>query len=51
MMTYPGDIMDTFYEELEYVITALPMSYKRIILGDFNAKVGLDPCSWNGVIG
>jgi hypothetical protein len=31
---------DRFYEELEYVFDTLPKYHIKILLGDFNAKVG-----------
>jgi hypothetical protein len=35
-----GDIKDSFYEELECVFDKLPEYHMKILLGDFNAKVG-----------
>jgi hypothetical protein len=34
------DIKDMFYEELEHVLDKFPMYHMKILLGDFNAKVG-----------
>jgi exonuclease III len=34
------DIKDRFYEELEQVFDKLPKNHMKILLGDFNAKVG-----------
>jgi hypothetical protein len=34
------DIKVTFYEELEQVIDQFPRYHIKILLGDFNAKVG-----------
>jgi exonuclease III len=34
------DIKDRFYEELEQVFDKLPKYHIKILLGDFNAKVG-----------
>jgi len=31
---------DSFYEELEQVFNHFPKYHKKILLGDFNAKVG-----------
>jgi hypothetical protein len=31
---------DRFYEELEYVFNKFPKYHMKILLGDFNAKVG-----------
>ena len=50
-MTNPEEIKDKFYEDLNCVIAAVPNSDKLIILGDFNARVGCDSTTWEGVIG
>jgi exonuclease III len=34
------DVKDSFYEELERVFDKFPKYHMKIILGDFNAKVG-----------
>jgi hypothetical protein len=34
------DIKDSFYEELEGVFDQFPKYHTKILLGDFNAKVG-----------
>ena len=34
------DLKDNFYEELEQVFDHFPKSRMKILLGDFNAKVG-----------
>ena len=36
---------------LDYVISAAPRTDKLILLGDFNARVGKDHPTWEGVIG
>jgi hypothetical protein len=36
------DVMDSFYEELERVLDKFPKNHMKILLGDFNAKVGSD---------
>ena len=41
-MTNTDETKDKFYEDLGYVITAVPTTDKLIILGDFNATVGQD---------
>jgi hypothetical protein len=33
-------IKDRFYEELEYVFDKFPKYHMKILLGDFNAKIG-----------
>ena len=50
-MTNPDETKDKFYEDLNTVITAVPHADKLIMLGDFNARVGCDSVSWEGVIG
>jgi hypothetical protein len=34
------DKMNSFYEELESVFDKFPKCYMKILLGDFNAKIG-----------
>jgi endonuclease/exonuclease/phosphatase family metal-dependent hydrolase len=36
------DVMQSFYEELERVFDKFPKYHMKILLGDFNAKVGLE---------
>jgi len=36
------DSKDSFYEELEQVFYHFPKYHMKILLGDFNAKVGRD---------
>ena len=50
-MTNPDHIKDQFYEELNSLVTAVPKTEKLIILGDFNARVGVDHQSWENVLG
>jgi hypothetical protein len=38
----PDDVKDSLYEELEHIFDGLPKYYTKILLGDFNAKVGRD---------
>ena len=40
-----------FYDDLDNVISATPRTDKLILLGDFNARVGTDHQTWEGVIG
>ncbi|XP_068713182.1 craniofacial development protein 2-like [Montipora foliosa] len=42
---------EQFYEQFDQVIRSTPPSDKLIILGDFNARVGKDDNSWEGVLG
>ena len=41
----------TFFNDLDSVISATPRTDKLILLGDFNARVGTDHQTWEGVIG
>ena len=50
-MTNSDEVKDMFYNDLDDVISATPRSDKLILLGDFNAKVGKDHPTWEGVIG
>ena len=50
-MTNPDEVKDKFYEDLNAIITTVPSADKLIILGDFNARVGSDSTTWEGVIG
>ena len=50
-MTNPDEIKVKFYEDLNAIITTVPSTDKLIILGDFNARVGRDSSTWEGVIG
>jgi exonuclease III len=34
------DVKDSFYEELEHIFDKFPKYHMKILLGDFNAKVG-----------
>jgi hypothetical protein len=34
------DVKDSFYKELEHVLDKFPKYHMKILLGDFNAKVG-----------
>ena len=50
-MTNPDDIKDKFYEDLDSLIKTIPKEDKLLILGDFNARVGTDYTTWEGIIG
>ena len=49
-MTNPDDVKDKFYDDLDSVISATPRTDKLILLGDFNARVGTDHQTWEGLI-
>ena len=42
-MTNPDKVKDKFYNDLDDVFSATPRTYKLILLGDFNARVGTRP--------
>lgn len=48
-MTNPEAAKDKFYKELHSVIATVSKADKLIILCDFNARVGSDNVSWDGV--
>ncbi|KAI8501811.1 hypothetical protein Bbelb_202230 [Branchiostoma belcheri] len=50
-MTNPEEVKDKFYEDLEALIMDVPKGDKLVILGDFNARVGTDYQTWDGVLG
>ena len=50
-MTNPDKVRDKFYDDLDSVISATPWTDELILLEDFNARVGTDHQTWEGVIG
>ena len=50
-MTHTDETKYKFYEDFEYVISAVPAADKLIILGNSNARVGQDSASWEEVVG
>lgn len=50
-MTNPDKTKDRLYEDLNAVFISVPGADKLIIVGDLNARVGVDCESWEGVIG
>lgn len=50
-LTNPDDAKEKFYEDLHRLVSSTPQSEKLIILGVFNAHVGMDFHIWEGVIG
>ena len=50
-MTNPDEVKDKFYDDLDSGISATPRTDKLILVGDFNARVGTDHQTWEGVIG
>ena len=49
-MTNPDEAKDKFYDDLDNIISSSPCIDKLINLGDFNARVGTDQHTWEGVI-
>ena len=45
-MTNPDDIKEAFYKDLKRLLSEVSSKDKLIILGDFNARVGVDHSSW-----
>ena len=50
-LTSPDDAKEQFYEQFDQVIWSTPPSDKLVMLGDFNARVGRDYSSSEGVLG
>ena len=50
-MTSPDEVKDKFYDDLANIISATPSTEKRILISDFNARVGTDHQNWELVIG
>ena len=50
-MTSPDEVKDKFYDDLDSEISAAPRTDKLILLGGFNARVGTDHQTWEGMIG
>ena len=50
-MTNPDEVKDELYDYLDSAISATHRTDKLILLGDFNARVGTDHQTWEGVIG
>ncbi|VDL90211.1 unnamed protein product [Schistocephalus solidus] len=50
-MTSCDAVKDKFYEDLHALLATVPKEDKLIVLGDFNARVGMDHAAWEGVLG
>lgn len=50
-LTSPDEDKEQFYEHFDQVIRSTSQSDKLVVLGDFNARIGKDPGSWEGVLG
>ncbi|XP_042230844.1 uncharacterized protein LOC121872243 [Homarus americanus] len=48
--TAPDEAKDTFYEQLQDVLSSIPDRDIKIVLGDFNAKVGTDNRGCNNCV-
>ena len=51
IMANPDEVKDKFYDDLDSVISATPRTDKLILVKEFNARVGTDHQTWEGVIG
>ena len=50
-MTHTDEVKDSFYEDLDRIISSTSIKDKLILLGDFNARVGSDHVLWPKVLG
>ncbi|VDL91696.1 unnamed protein product [Schistocephalus solidus] len=50
-MTSSDAAKDKFYEDLHALLATMPEVDKLIVIGDFNARVGPDHATWQGVLG
>ena len=50
-MTNPDEVKDKIYDDLDSVISAISRTDKFMLLGNFNARVGTDHQTCEGVIG
>ncbi|XP_063593800.1 uncharacterized protein LOC134770746 [Penaeus indicus] len=50
-MTNHDEVKNSFYEELDCMISSVPQSEKLLVLGDFYARVGTDHQAWNNTTG
>ena len=50
-MTNPDEVKEAFYEDLNQLISSVDHRDKLIVLGDFNARVGVDHTLWPNVLG
>uniref|UniRef100_A0A183SEX3 Endo/exonuclease/phosphatase domain-containing protein n=1 Tax=Schistocephalus solidus TaxID=70667 RepID=A0A183SEX3_SCHSO len=50
-MTSSDAAKDEFYEDLHALLATVSKVDKLIVLGDFNARVGTDRATWQGVLG
>lgn len=44
------DAVDDFYKTLQHTIDNMPRRDIKILMGDFNAQVGVDIVTWRGVL-
>ena len=47
----PQEEKECFYGSLSEAIKAIPSSHKLLLMGDFNARVGIDYSGWENVLG
>ena len=49
--SYSDEDVDEFYKTLQRTIDNVPRRDIKVVMGDFNAQVGDDSTTWNGVLG
>ena len=50
-MTTPGENRKTFYNQLASVLSGIRRTDKLLLIGDFNARIGIDNEQWPLVMG
>ncbi|KAK2154098.1 hypothetical protein NP493_2223g00005 [Ridgeia piscesae] len=50
-MTNPDENKEAFYNQLASVLSGIPLTYKLLLIGDFNAMRGRDNDKWPFVMG
>ncbi|XP_062841273.1 uncharacterized protein LOC134300780 [Trichomycterus rosablanca] len=50
-LTSSAEAKETFYEDLNNLVKAVPPGDTLLLLGDFNARVGTDYLNWKDVLG
>ncbi|BHF64207.1 hypothetical protein SprV_0200720700 [Sparganum proliferum] len=50
-MTSSDESNNKLYEDVHALLATVPKADKLIVLGDFNARIGIDHAVWRGVLG